>query len=413
MAKGNDGNYLQHCIEIESAVLLAQTEPEGRLHVALTHGMEPFERLGESKRYVRHSLLCGALHEATGEPLRDERKIVKAYRESWASKAYHPNIEDMFAVRTEEKCYPNTAELLRAVIGVDRLPGGIAETDEKKHKKLAEAWSSSGIVVANSSWREQLGPDGALSCPDGLDAPWLFSMDPMTFTDDGREDDDKLHRSDLDLLARSFERYVDSGQPGIASLFVYSVGTQGKTPQQQFWMFMDDLARSLGVRTCSYWVAHQGGNLNLASLLFSDTELAFGFVPPRIKPGRGRESMKVPGGWSRWLVFPDPDDGGYLSAPFGPGVYELRNRRTGEMVLVGESKNVAYRMSSLFPAPSGTGGRSNADKRKYVLSNLRDIEYRTMACKSKEEASRAENALRRENRSVVSQQLFEQIQLVK
>lgn len=400
MAKGNDGNYLQHCIEVELAVRLAQTEPEGRLHVALTHGMEPFERLGKSKRYIKHNLLYGALREAANEPLHNERKIVTAYRKSWVSKGYHPNTKDLFAELTEKKCYPNTAELLRAVIGMDRMTGGITETNDIKHKDLAEAWSGSGMFVAHSSWREQLGPDYALGCPGGLDTPWLFSMDPMTYTEDGHEDDDKLHRSDLDCLARAFEPYVASGQPGIACLFVYSVGTQGENPQEQFWMFMDDLASLLGMRTCSYWVPHQGGNLNLAGLLFSDKELAYGFVPPRIKPGRGRENMKALGGWSRWLAFPDPDDGGYLSAPFGSGVYELRNCRTGEMVLVGESKNVAYRMTSLLPAPSGTGHRSNTDKQEYVLNYLPDIEYRTKACKSKAEAKRVENVRRREDQCI-------------
>ena len=54
--------------------------------------------------------------------------------------------------------------------------------------------------------------------------------------------------------------------------------------------------------------------------------------------------------------FRDPGSFGELSAPFGPGVYELRNRKTGELVLFGMSKNVAYRMSSLLPQPDG-GGR--------------------------------------------------------
>ena len=66
MAKGNDGNYLQHCIEVEAAVRLAQADPSGRLHVALTHGMAPFEKLEEPN--VERNLLYGALREAAGEP---------------------------------------------------------------------------------------------------------------------------------------------------------------------------------------------------------------------------------------------------------------------------------------------------------------------------------------------------------
>ncbi len=285
MARGNDGNYLQHCIEIEAVVRLVQTEPEGRLHVALTHGMEPFERLGEPNDN-HHRLLYGALEEAVSESLCDEQELVKAYRKLWASQAYCPNIADLFEEMKKEKRYPNTAELLRAVIGTDRLSDGITEKDETNHKALAEAWSASGIIVACSSWREQLRPDGVLDCPNRLDAPWLFSMDPMTYTEDGCEDDDKLHRSDLDLLECTLRKFFDSWQPGIACFFVYRMGTQQNNPQRQFWAFVDDLARRLSVQTCSYWVAHRGGNRNLAGLLFSDKELAFGFVPRGLKPGR-------------------------------------------------------------------------------------------------------------------------------
>ena len=286
MARGNDGNYLQHCIEIEVAVRLAQTGPEGRLHVALTHGMEPFERLGEPN-HDAYRLLYRALEKAAREPLCDERELVKAYRKSWAAHGYCPNTTDLFEELKEEKRYPNTAELFRTVIGTDRLCGGITETDETKHKALAEAWSGSGIVVARSSWREQLGPDGVLSCPNRLDAPWLFSMDPMGYREVGCEDDGKLYRSDLDLLECALRKFVNSGQPGFACFFVYKMGTQQNNLQRQFWAFVDDLTNRLSVQTCSYWVGHNGGNRNLAGLLFSDKELAFGFVPRGLKSGRG------------------------------------------------------------------------------------------------------------------------------
>ena len=292
MAKGNDGNYLQHCIEVEAALHLVRTGSRGRLHVALTHGMQPFEQISDPGGNA-YRVLYDALSEAAGKPLPDERKLVEAYRKSWALQAYLPNVADLFVELKEEEHYPNTAELLRAVFGTKRLSGGICELDETKHRELSEAWAGSEIVVARSSWREQLGPNGALGCPDRLDAPWLFSMDPMTYAEEGDEDDDKLHRSDFGRLARTLERYVGSGQPGVAALFVYSVGNQGKNRQRQFWKFMDDLAERLEVYTCSYWVAHRGGSLNLAGLLFSGNELALGFVPPRIGPGRGRPDRRT------------------------------------------------------------------------------------------------------------------------
>ena len=273
MAKGNDGNYLQHCIEVEAATRLAQSEPNGRLHIALTHGMKPFEEF-ERPNGAASSILCDSIREAScDKPHLDERKIVTAYRKTQASKDH----------------YPNSAELLKAVLGKDRLSGGITEENEDRHKELAKTWSGTGLKAIRSSWREQLGADGALRCPGDLRTPWLFSMDPMTYRENGCDDDDNLYRADSCRLEDTLRQYFRSGQPGIACLFVYNMGLQGNNPQQQFWAFMGDLARRLGMHTGSYWVAHRGGNLNLAGLLFSTIELCFGFVPPTIKPGRGRQ----------------------------------------------------------------------------------------------------------------------------
>ena len=272
VAKGNDGNYLQHCVEVEAAVLLGQTGPNRGLHIALTHGMAPFEKFEEPKPNVQKKLLYNALDEAAGKPRCNEREIVKAYRRSQASQQH----------------YPNTAELICTVTGKEQLSGGVTERCKAKCKKLSDAWAGSKIKVARSSWRKKLEGDGVLRCPDNLAVPWLFSMDPMTYTENGDNDDDKLHRSDLDWLAPALQRYVGSGQPGIAALFVYSVGCQGRNRQRQFWTFMDELAGCLDVSTRSYWVGHQGGNLNLVGLLFSDRELAQGVVAPRIEPGRGK-----------------------------------------------------------------------------------------------------------------------------
>ena len=70
MAKGNDGNYLQHCVEVEAAVRLAWASADGRLHVALTHGMAPFEQIDEPKGNV-HRLL-----EAMYNVLHSSRRLI-------------------------------------------------------------------------------------------------------------------------------------------------------------------------------------------------------------------------------------------------------------------------------------------------------------------------------------------------
>ena len=54
-------------------------------------------------------------------------------------------------------------------------------------------------------------------------------------------------------------------------------------------------------------------------------------------------------------------------------------------------------MKSLFPAPYGCGTRNNANKREYILTNWRNLEYRTFATKTKEDAVKIDRALKAQN----------------
>jgi len=109
-------------------------------------------------------------------------------------------------------------------------------------------------------------------------------------------------------------------------------------------------------------------------------------VEPFVTPGLGT--------WSEWMPFPDPRTGGILHAPFGPGCYDLRLANSGQKVLCGKGNNVAYRMTSLLPAPLGCGTRKNKDKRDFVLEHLSSIEYRTIALAPSKEAKEVEDELR-------------------
>jgi hypothetical protein len=100
--------------------------------------------------------------------------------------------------------------------------------------------------------------------------------------------------------------------------------------------------------------------------------------------------------WSDWRPFPDPRKSGILTAPFGAGCYELRHR-DGKLILYGTAGHVAYRMTSLLPEPFGAGHRSNAGKRAHILEHLEDIEYRTSAFATSQEAKACERGLKSNN----------------
>lgn len=254
MAKGNDGNYFQHSIEVGVAMRLTKLSRQGTLHIALTHGMAPFESCEAPTKGQSRALLQKALQAAQNSSTSGEPPIINAYRETKASLEH----------------YPNTGELLAKTVGRGRLSGGITEVDARKHAKLVDVWSGSGVTPVNSSWRCEVGPGGILSCPATLRSPWLFTADPMTFRADRYADDDKLYREDLLRLSATLKGFSASGEPGVAALFVYAVRPKVRP---QFWDFADDVAASCGIPVVSCWIPHQGGNRNLAALFYSGVVL--------------------------------------------------------------------------------------------------------------------------------------------
>ena len=99
--------------------------------------------------------------------------------------------------------------------------------------------------------------------------------------------------------------------------------------------------------------------------------------------------------WSKWRDLPDPRNCGILIAPIGAGCYELRRKDTGKLVLFGMGGRVAVRMTSLLPKPYGGGTRNNESKRQYVLAHIEAIEYRTLACATRQQAHECEQQLKR------------------
>jgi hypothetical protein len=104
--------------------------------------------------------------------------------------------------------------------------------------------------------------------------------------------------------------------------------------------------------------------------------------------------------WTEFSPFPSPLQRGYLLAPFGAGVYELKNVKTKELVYIGEGNHVALRMTSLLPTPFGEGTRNNLPLRSYIIENINDIHYRTFACSDKSDAKQLQDRMMETNKYI-------------
>jgi hypothetical protein len=286
MALGNDGNYLQHSIEAALAYRLAILRKECRLHIAFTHGMAPFEPCESlPPNPPAYNLFDEALNHAEKRRTAGKPVIVRGYELTKASR----------------KRYPNSGEIVAELVGGrQQLTGGITENDDPssrfsfvgaggkfggKFEALQAQWRGTTVAVAKSSWRDQVGQDGILACPPTLQTPWLFSMDPMSYAESGGADDNRLYRADETLLRDVLARYVQSNQPGAASLFVYSMNLDQRPT---FWKFADDIAQHVGMSRISCWLPHRGGNRNLAAVLYTNDRLPTNpreWLPDNLKYG--------------------------------------------------------------------------------------------------------------------------------
>lgn len=253
MAKGNDGNLLQHSVECAVAQHLLR---QGRgLHLVSTHAMAPYEecldsRLGAAFRRLDRAIEIAQQAESDGEP-----PVISAYRKTNATLLH----------------YPNTAELVGALVQSEPFSGVLVDADEQKIELLRSRWGSSDIQVQGGSWRapETL---ASLTCPERNDRPWLFSMDPMTFVGVDR-DDDKLSSADVDRLRAPLGSYLNSGQPGAALIFCYSL-RRNLEPfnAQAFETAMRELWHGLGAGFIDF-VECEVANPHICAVIATDTDL--------------------------------------------------------------------------------------------------------------------------------------------
>jgi hypothetical protein len=89
--------------------------------------------------------------------------------------------------------------------------------------------------------------------------------------------------------------------------------------------------------------------------------------------------------WSEWKRYPKAVRGEKLEAPIGPGIYEVRHTSSGALFAFGAVDNLAHALASLSAGPksfiSWFGRRAPV--------TLPDLEYRTCATATREDARRA------------------------
>jgi len=252
VAKGNDGHLLQHGIECELGKRLFDVGGQQGLHLIVTHGMaptEPFEpREANPGAFVKLERWLDYARQQI--PPNDSPSVLSAYRSCGASTA----------------AYPNTGELLAAIIERDKLRGHITEIEPSKIASLDQKWRSMGIKILPGSWRDFL---YEYRCPDRLDTPWLFTMDPMTYTKKPFEDDNQLRKCDLRFLLPVFRSYFASSQPGAVCVFCFSLQPNPRL------IFINDVQTELAQKlpgVCAYFfeTTARGGNKHVGAVLSQD-----------------------------------------------------------------------------------------------------------------------------------------------
>lgn len=241
MAKGNDGNLLQHGIELAAVSAIADRS----LRLTCTHSMAPREPCPEPRRNRR-------LRHWLNSQL-DFPSVAAAYEKTNASL----------------ESYPNTADLVASALGDDNVCGDLFEVSEIKVGQLRTRWSATELHVHGISSRQGL---ASVDFPSA-ESSWLFTMDPMTFLADGDEliDDDKLRPSDVSLLINYFRNAPVLGPKWAISIFCFELRKGPTDYYHQFLNEMQRLSNALGLRMDSLEVAY--GNPHVGAVFSSSQDV--------------------------------------------------------------------------------------------------------------------------------------------
>jgi hypothetical protein len=94
--------------------------------------------------------------------------------------------------------------------------------------------------------------------------------------------------------------------------------------------------------------------------------------------------------WTEWKPLPDPQLGGSIDAPAGPGVYEVRRLSNGELAAFGPAANIAETMAALGLHARPTSWLPLVRERRPA----EEFEYRTRATATAADAKAVAESLR-------------------
>ncbi len=253
MARVNDGNLLQHFTE---CALVAKLTAEGEsLRLVATHAMAPHEPAENPEVHDFNRRARAKLAAASKD---SDVAVLRAYALTFAS--------------TER--YPNSAALFAALLGAPRLAGVLCEIRPEARFALEESWRDTDVAIEGRDWREAHA-DGVLFPPEGLDRPWLITLDPYTWLHDGEAKKEQrgpyLMRPDVELLRHVLAGHVRTGQPGALSAFVYGVDP---SHAKAFRSHMLKLADRLGLERAVLGVGGPDGTRHLGIVMTTVPDLA-------------------------------------------------------------------------------------------------------------------------------------------
>jgi hypothetical protein len=177
MALGNNGNILQHFVELEAGQGLLSAGGTGGLRCVFTHAMAPFEAF-------EHAL---PENDPKTRVMSRALRMTERIRKGLDSKEGQPLLFQAFAeLEVGPSHYPNSAVLMdwQAKQRSLGLRMAVAETKPDAQARLLEKWpgveEDARVKVLSGNWRTLL-KEGALQLRGPGAWPWLISLDPYAF----------------------------------------------------------------------------------------------------------------------------------------------------------------------------------------------------------------------------------------